>query len=92
MAIISSEIIADAARSLSDLGADSGGAFTCGEADAVARMLRHLGHQEEAKNFLYGHALEDVEDDRHLVGEGEDSRPMNEREIEQYMSERWSED
>lgn len=47
------------------VAASAGSHFTCGEAEAVAALLRAVGHPDAADRWLAGHAEGDEPDDAH---------------------------
>lgn len=87
------EALADLASVFGDgmTASETGSAFTCGEADKVARVLVLAGHRDAAETWLAGHAEGDEGDDFHFTYDNEDDpedegRPLNEKEISDYVS------
>ncbi|MFG2923906.1 hypothetical protein ACGFYA_20675 [Streptomyces sp. NPDC048305] len=94
--IVQHDDLTDALRELADVFGDgmtadhTGGAFSCGEADKIARVLALAGHREAAETWLSGHARGDEGDDYHFVSNDEDpedeGRPLNDAEIAEYVT------
>ncbi|MFI5863543.1 hypothetical protein [Streptomyces sp. NPDC051546] len=86
------EALADLASVFGDgMTADhTGPAFSCGEADTIARVLALSGHREAAETWLSGHAQGDEGDDYHFTVNDEDpndeGRPLNDKEIAGYVT------
>ncbi|MCX5236219.1 hypothetical protein OG824_13510 [Streptomyces prunicolor] len=92
-----SDALGDLAKSFGDAWtADhTGPAFSCSEADSVARLLALTGHTDAAVQWLIGHAQKDDWDDFHFIGdvvdpEGE-GRVMTDAEIAEYVA-GWTEE
>ncbi|MGW0861278.1 hypothetical protein [Streptomyces sp. NPDC002611] len=72
----------------------TGPAFSCSEADSVARLLALTGHEDAAVRWLVGHAQNDEWDDFHFIGNDDDpedeGRVMTEEEIAEYVA-NWAE-
>ena len=68
----------------------TGPAFSCSEADSVARLLALTGHTEAAVQWLIGHAQKDEWDDYHFVGNDDDpedeGRVMTDQELAEYVA------
>lgn len=71
--------------------AEAGPHFTCGEADAIARVLVASGHRSEAVTWLTGHAMGDEWGDLHFIGDEEDpegeGRRLTDDELAAYVGE-----
>ncbi|ATI18857.1 hypothetical protein SEA_DIANE_73 [Streptomyces phage Diane] len=69
--------------------AEAGAHFTCGEADAIARVLVASGHRDEAITWLHGHAVDDEWGDLHYDGDEDDpedeGRVLTEDELGDYV-------
>lgn len=68
----------------------TGPAFSCSEADSLARLLALTGHEDAAVRWLIGHAQNDEWDDFHFIGNDDDpdneGRVMTDQELREYVA------
>lgn len=67
MVLVPMDQVTEALGALTRMAADSGGAFTCMEAEAVAALFVAAG--VDPGQFIEFHALGDEPDDLHWVGD-----------------------
>lgn len=83
------DALAELASALGGAAYDTGSAFTCSEADAVARALALAGHKDDAVSWLLGHADGDQGDDLHFTYDETDpedeGRVLTEAELVEYV-------
>lgn len=84
--------VAEAIGDMADVFGDSmfgnhvGELFSCGEADAVARVLLAGGRIDEAQAWLVAHSQGDDEDDLHFELWDEDSDEGNSEKASEYVN------